>query len=145
MIAVVVYMIAILNKYHTGDWKLPDIDNSLMVLMGLGHGAYLGKKLTSQDVTQLATLSPNSSPLISLPVDVTIVGMSFGDTQGQSLLSMDGTVAAVNVKSWGSTKIVFTFPATQSNGSAWAKGQTVLVGLLIEGQDSDNKLPFSVS
>jgi hypothetical protein len=24
---------------------LPDIDTALMVLMGLGHGAYLGKKL----------------------------------------------------------------------------------------------------
>jgi hypothetical protein len=145
MIAVVVYMIAVLHKYHAGDWKLPDIDNSLMVLMGLGQGAYLGKKLTSQDVTHLATLSPSSCVLTSLPVDVTIVGMSFGDTQGQSLLSMDGMVAAVSVKSWSSTKIVFTFPATQSNGNAWAKGQTVLVGLLIEGQDSDNKLPFSVS
>jgi hypothetical protein len=36
---------------------LPDIDTALMVLMGLGHSAYLGKKLiltTSPAINQLA-------------------------------------------------------------------------------------------
>jgi|SRR5579871_866277 len=145
LIAVVVYLIAIFAKYHSGDWKLPDIDNSLMVLMGLGHGAYLGKKLTSQDVIHLTSLSPNAAALANLPMDMTIVGTSFGDSQGGSLLSMDGTAVTASVKIWSATKIVFTFPATQSNGSAWTKGQTVLVGLLVEGQESDNKLPFSIS
>ena len=28
---------------------------------------------------------------------------------------------------------------------AWNKGQTVLVGVLIEGQDGDNSLPFSIT
>jgi hypothetical protein len=145
LIAVVIYIISILHKYHTGDWKLPDIDNSLMVLMGLGHGAYLGKKLTTQDVTRLASLSPNSVQLASLPIDVTIVGTTLGDTQGQSLVSMDGAAAAVTVKSWTSTQVKFAFPATQPSGAPWNKGQTVLIGLLIEGQESDNKLPFSIA
>jgi hypothetical protein len=145
LIAVVIYIAAVVQKFHAQDWKLPDIDNSLMVLMGLGHGAYLGKKLTSQDVPSLTSLTPNSTPLGTLPVDVTIVGTSFGDTQGNSLISFDGSPVAVSVKSWSATQIKFTFPATQASGAAWNKGQTVMVGLLIEGQDSDNTLPFSIA
>lgn len=145
LIAVVIYLISVVHKYHTGDWKLPDIDNSLMVLMGLGHGAYLGKKLTSQDVTHLASLTPNSLPLANLPTDVTIVGTSFGDSQGQSLISFDGAAAVVSVKAWSTTKIIVSFPGTQSDGSSWKIGQTVLVGLLISGQGSDNKLPLSIT
>ncbi len=145
VIAVVIYLAAIVQKFHAGDWKLPDIDNSLMVLMGLGHGAYLGKKLTSQDVPSLTSLGPNAAALANLPIDVTIVGSSFGDTQGHNLVSFDGTPAGVTVKSWSATQVKFVFPATQANGAAWNKGQTALVGLLIEGQESDNKLPFSVT
>ncbi len=53
LIAVVIYIAAVVQKFHALNWQLPDIDNSLMVLMGLGHGAYSGKKLTSQDVPAL--------------------------------------------------------------------------------------------
>jgi IPT/TIG domain len=145
LIAVVIYIAAVVQKFNAFDWKLPDIDNSLMVLMGLGHGAYLGKKLTSQNVPSLTSLTSNTAPLVSLPVDVTIVGTSFGDAQGNSLISFDGSPAAVIVKSWSATQVKFTFPATQASGGAWNKGQTVLVGLLIEGEDSDNSLPFSIT
>ena len=49
-IAIATYLIAVASKIHQRDYsKLPDIDGALMVLMGLGHGAYLGKKLVSQD------------------------------------------------------------------------------------------------
>ena len=51
-IAIVTYLIAVGSKIHQRDYSsLPDIDSALMVLMGLGHGAYLGKKLVSQDTT----------------------------------------------------------------------------------------------
>jgi hypothetical protein len=145
LIAVVIYIAAVVQKFGAHNWQLPDIDNSLMVLMGLGHGAYLGKKLTSQDVPSLSSLTPNTAPAANLPLDVTIVGTSFGDTQGNSLISFDGSSVVVTVKSWSATQINFTFPATQTSGAAWNRGQTVMVGLLIEGQDSDNTLPFSIT
>jgi len=48
LIAIATYLVAVVSKVHSSDFsKFPDIDTSLMVLMGLGHGAYLGKKLTS--------------------------------------------------------------------------------------------------
>jgi len=54
--AIVTYLIAVGSKIHQRDYSsLPDIDSALMVLMGLGHGAYLGKKLVTQD-----TSAPNA-------------------------------------------------------------------------------------
>jgi hypothetical protein len=51
-IAIVTYLIAVGSKIHQRDYSsLPDIDSALMVLMGLGQGAYLGKKLVTQDAT----------------------------------------------------------------------------------------------
>jgi len=51
-IAIATYLIAVASKIHQRDYSsLPDIDSALMVLMGLGHGAYLGKKLVTQDTT----------------------------------------------------------------------------------------------
>jgi hypothetical protein len=64
-IAIVTYLIAVGSKIHQRDYSsLPDIDSALMVLMGLGHGAYLGKKLVTQDAT-----TPNGSQPVaaSLP------------------------------------------------------------------------------
>jgi len=51
-IAIVTYLIAVGSRIHQRNYcSLPDIDSALMVLMGLGHGAYLGKKLVTQDAT----------------------------------------------------------------------------------------------
>ena len=51
-IAIVTYLIAVGSKIHQRDYSsLPDIDSALIVLRGLGHGAYLGKKLVTQDTT----------------------------------------------------------------------------------------------
>jgi hypothetical protein len=51
-IAIATYLIAVGSKIHQRDYSsLPDIDSALMVLMGLGQGAYLGKKLVTQDTT----------------------------------------------------------------------------------------------
>ena len=60
VLAGVIYLIRamqMLGQYGTGDTdlsQLPDIDNALMVLMGLGQGAYLGKKAASMDTSQVA-------------------------------------------------------------------------------------------
>lgn len=52
-IAIVVFLVQVFNTVKTPSATtpytlvLPDIGSSLMILMGLGHGAYLGKKLVS--------------------------------------------------------------------------------------------------
>ena len=59
LIAIATYLIAVANRIQTANFQsLPDIDSALMVLMGLGHGAYLGKKLVSQDQSGSSTGAP---------------------------------------------------------------------------------------
>ena len=48
LIAVATYLILLGARIRSGDFaRLPDIDTSLMVLMGLGQVGYLGKKAVS--------------------------------------------------------------------------------------------------
>lgn len=61
LIGVGVYLIRVVEEVHTGSsLLLPDIDPALMVLMGLGHGAYLGKKIvtTNDSSTRLGRAVP---------------------------------------------------------------------------------------
>ena len=44
-IGIVVYLVLIHHNLVTGQRAMPDIGESFLVLMGLGHGAYLGKKI----------------------------------------------------------------------------------------------------
>ena len=70
-IAIATYLIAVGSKIHQSDYSsLPDIDSALMVLMGLGHGAYLGKKLVTQNTTApTAPIAPAApaAPQVSTP------------------------------------------------------------------------------
>ena len=58
-IAIATYLIAVGHNLITQNPELPDIDKSLMVLMGLGHTAYLAKKAVSSDTPDTA---PNVEP-----------------------------------------------------------------------------------
>jgi len=46
IIALGVYLVDIGHAIHMGTPEMPDIDRTLMILMGLGHSVYLGKKIT---------------------------------------------------------------------------------------------------
>ena len=45
MIAVAIYLFFVFQYVAQDKRALPDIDRTLMILMGLGHSAYLGKKI----------------------------------------------------------------------------------------------------
>jgi len=44
-IGVVIYLAKVGHQFESDVRQLPDIDRTLMILMGLGHSAYLGKKI----------------------------------------------------------------------------------------------------
>jgi hypothetical protein len=46
-VGIAVYITLLHHKLASHDRTLPEIDSALMALMGLGHGAYLGKKMAS--------------------------------------------------------------------------------------------------
>jgi hypothetical protein len=107
-----------------------------MVLMGLGHGAYLGKKLI---VTTAPTVSKVNPTYASIGADVTISGSSLGPTQLGSVITLQGIAPdpPVVVKSWSDIAITFTVSAPP-----FSVGQTA-IAVTVDSQDS-NKATLTV-
>jgi hypothetical protein len=141
LVAIVIFLFAVVNQVRIGH-QLPDIDASLMVLMGLGQGAYLGKKLVATTTPRLTGLSPgNGRP----SVQITITGMAFGAEQGGSLLTMDRNPFHPEGIVWAENQIQFTLPENPPAAHAWTHGQRVMFGVIVGGQESVNALPFTVT
>jgi len=142
-IAIGVYLYSMIHEINDSTLpKLLDISPALMVLMGLGQGGYLGKKLTTTSVPRLSGLSTGSGRGGS---ELTVSGSSFGDAQNGSLITIDGNPISVQPASWNDTQIKFNVPLTQSNGSPWSKGQRISLGVIVGGQESTNTLPFTIN
>lgn len=143
LIAIVVYLLRVWYEIQTANPQLPDIDAVLMVLMGLGQGAYLGKKLTATTVPNLTGLSPGSG---KPPIEITITGASLGEKQNGSLITIDGSpFQPTTLPDWENTQIKFAIPVKQLNGSDWSDGRKVSIGVIVGGQESTNRLPFTVT
>ncbi len=142
-IGIGVYVIRVGQQVSSPDVpELPDIDAALMVLMGLGQGAYLGKKLTTTTTARLTGLTPAGGPA---GANVMLSGLSFGDAQNGSFITIDGAPDHTGpAKAWRDTQIEFKFPATRPDGSSWTPGQH-LIGLIVGGKESANQLPFTVT
>ena len=143
IIAIGIYLIRLTQEIRTVPLpQLPDIDTALMVLMGLGQGAYLGKKLVTTTTARLTGVSPGSGPP---GTEITIVGMSFGEKQNGSLITIDGNPLTPAGLAWGDTQIKFKIPDKQLDGNNWSTGQRIFMGVIVAGQESANTLPFTVT
>lgn len=145
-IALFAYLADTLRLLRTvgGPTKFADIDASLMVLMGLGQGAYLGKKLVTSDTPRLSrvskvTLTPAGGAAVTT---VTVEGESLGATAG--VVTLDGL--PIQSQSWTDAQVTFTLPAQHPSGAAWPAPpatRTVQIGVIIAGQQS-NTLPLAI-
>jgi len=144
LIAIGVYLIRVLHEIGLSLPQLPDIEGALMVLMGLGQGAYLGKKLTTTITPRLTGLSPGSG---RPGTAMTMTGVSFGGQPNGSLITIDGNPFHPEpAPDWGDTQIQFTIPAKHPTGRDWlAAGERISIGLIAGGQESANTLPFTVT
>jgi hypothetical protein len=123
---------------------LPDINPALMALMGLGQGAYLGKKLVTKDTPTLTGLSVREGDATH-PTRVTLIGNAFGADQSGSQISFNGVpIVATNV-TWGDKEIQFDMPPRREDGQPWRAGDKVEVGLVIGGRSSANTVPLAAS
>ncbi len=120
----------------------PDIDAVMMVLMGLGNAAYLGKKLVSTETPRLGGLSPVSGPG---RVEIKLSGNAFGASQGGSKITIDGVEVVETPRAWSDTLITFLLPDKHPNGSNWSPPQTIKIGVIIGGRTGANELPFVVT
>lgn len=122
--------------------SIPDISGALMVLMGLGQGAYLGKKLVTANTARLTQLSPAAS---SPGSEVTVSGVSLNEAADGNQVTLNGKPIEPPAAVVNATQIKFTFPRRQSDGTSWKPGEVVSVGVISGGQSSANALPFTVT
>ncbi|HJZ01177.1 MAG TPA: IPT/TIG domain-containing protein [Streptosporangiaceae bacterium] len=118
IIAIGIFLATVFHQIAIGDIKdgLPNIDSSLLVLMGISQGGYLGKKLVTFGTPALFAPNPLSGPP---GTPVTVTGSGLGAQQGNSQLLLNGAPIAVTL--WSDTSIQFTVPADDpATGVAWA-------------------------
>jgi len=144
-IAIVIFLWRVAQQTLMVIPRLPDIEPALVVLTGLGQGAYLGQKLTLTTKPRLTGLSPGRA---ACGTKVVISGMSFGPSQSGGQLTIDDK-ALEDLgpdKAWNDTQITFNFPEKQLDDTTpWgAPTQTVQIGVIAGGQASANKLPFTI-
>lgn len=129
---------------HSG--LLPDINEALMVLMGLGQGTYLGHKLVLSSAPRLtgiavtkAAVAPDVNPVL------TITGGDFGEKPNGSQILIDGKPLAIVIpdENWARDSITFDPGKNQPDGTPFTKGQLVNIGVIIGGIRSSNTLPFA--
>jgi hypothetical protein len=86
-IALVIYLILIIQQVNAqGSYYLPNVDATLLILMGISHGAYLGKKLTNSTTPSLTSLVPNPA---SIAGNITLTGQHFGNGLGGQVKIID--------------------------------------------------------
>jgi hypothetical protein len=100
---------------------LPNIDSSLLVLMGISQGGYLGKKLVTFGTPTLYTPDPAR---VTAGNPVKLPGANLGATAGQ--LTLNGT--PITTTDWSATAITFTVPVYNpaAANAAWNSPQEVV-------------------
>ncbi len=121
--------------------KFPDIDKSLMVLMGISQGAYLGNKLVTAGSPALTALSPS----VGIPgADVTISGQSMGSSPDGNAILINGQNMSVATTSWTDSAVHFAVPAKRPDGTSWSPGEHISVSMIVNGQQTSS-LTFAFS
>jgi hypothetical protein len=148
-VSVAAFFVALADQIvNYGRPHLPDIDASLMALMGFGHVAYLGKKVVSSDTPVLSGVSPPGVPAPNTSsLQVSVFGKSLGDTEVGNQVLFDGwpSGAAVAPGDWTDTKVQFTLPRLNVKGEPWNASDKIEIGLLVSGRQTENTMPFTIT
>jgi IPT/TIG domain len=144
MLALIVYLVRVHYQLRLQQPQLPDIDAPLMVLMGLGQGAYIGKKLTTTSTPRLGDITPTEGPP---QTQVTVTGVALGGQDESTRVRLDDVSlpAPADRSDWDDDHVVFTIPPNHPKGSAWAPPQKVKIRVVSNGQTSANALDFTVT
>ncbi len=135
IVAVGIFLATVVHQLHTNpvQTSLPNIDPSLLVLMGISHGGYLGKKLVTAGTPGLLPLTTHTAQPGTI---VTLKGVSLGGSRAGNELLLDGV--SVDMETWSDTAIRFKVPATPPNGEPhWPPEHVAKLSVVVNGQASN--------
>ena len=139
IVAIGIFLATVIHQIAVGDIQdgLPNIDSSLMVLMGISQGGYLGKKLVTFGTPALYPPSPETGPP---GTPVTVRGANLGSPADSQLLLNGAPIDATWSPALSPTFIQFTVPQTDpATGAPWdALPKKVPVVLSVTGQASSS-------
>jgi hypothetical protein len=120
--------------------QFPDIDPALMVLMGLGQGAYLGNKLVTVNTPRTTSSAPTSG---AWGTEVTLKGEAFGATP--QWVTVNGVSVSVDAAKWKDNEVAVSIPRKRpSDGGDWRFHETVQIGLVVNGRQGVGSAPFQI-
>ncbi len=133
-IAIAIYIILVVKQVGSGELPvLPDVDGSLLVLMGISQGTYLGKRLMTTTTPAIKELTPRN---VKPGDEVTIKGMNLGDEQSGNQIKV-GDYYPSQITSWKNDEVIFELPQG-------VKRETQHVSVVIGGKES-NKLDIEIN
>jgi hypothetical protein len=142
IVAIGIFLATVVHQIAIGDIEagLPNIDSSLMVLMGISQGGYLGKKLVTFGTPMLYPPSPETGPP---GTPVTLRGTSLDSSPDRQLLlnglPVDGTT-------WSAASVQFTVPpGDPATGADWAGLPRAVSLTLSAGGQLSNPVKFTVT
>ncbi len=145
VVAIAIFVARVIRSASPADpthaiAQIPDIDQALMVLMGLGQAAYLGNKLTSSDVPVIAAIAPATLPRAAGGT----VSVSGSNLAGQLTLMIDNLpVGTVSVAPRSASIRVPVPPAALAGAGIDAGAHTVSCN--VDGVQSSNAVPLTVT
>ena len=121
--------------------QLPDIDASLLVLMGISQGGYLGKKLVTTTTPLLNTLDPRPA---WVEASMSLKGASLGQGGGASRLLLDDS--PIPTETWTDSEITFSIPAhyPRAGEEDWPEKKLVRIGIDLGGGIRGNEVTVIV-
>ena len=119
--------------------SLPDIDSSLLVLMGISQGGYLGKKLVTFGTPILYQANPSEA---ATGTAVTLTGANLVSPPPGLPAPPGGQLVMNNVQvpttAWSNSALSFDVPGTNPlGGGEWVKGERAQLFVLVNGQTSN--------
>jgi hypothetical protein len=125
---------------NTNPCTFPDVDAALMVLMGLGQGAYLGGKIASVDTPRLVSITPSTGPG---GANVTLNADDLGSDDGKILVNGVATWDPNGV-SWSDKTVTLTIPATAPDGTPWSSGTVLKISAVTARQAPTNTVDYVI-
>ncbi len=142
IVAASMYIIKLVRGLNDGSiYDMPNIDQTLLVLMGISQGSYLGNKLVTRNVIK----TPKITEILPLSGDagteVVILGENFGETQGNSFVALNGIpikTQADGLVAWADLQIRLKIPTT------FQVNDTVKIRVHRDGEWSPGEYTFQV-